>query len=176
MLPRDHFWTVPNVLSLSRLILLPVFIWALATPGYLWLAGLLVLWGVLSDVADGYLARKLGQESEWGRLIDPVADKLAVAVALGYCYIERDLPLWVLILVVGRDLTILLLAPILADRAGRLPASLMTGRLAALSLGLLALCYILEVERLKLPMLAVSVFMLFLSSLLYAKRLLAHAD
>ena len=77
---------------------------------------------------------------------------------------------------VGRDLAILLLAPVLANRAGRLPASIMVGRLAALSLGLLALVYILEVETLKRPMLAASVFLLFLSSLMYARRLFAHAD
>ena len=164
------------MLSLSRLVLLPAFIWALATPGYLWLAGLLVLWGVLSDVADGYLARKLGQQSEWGRLIDPVVDKLTLAVALGYCYVARDLPLWMLLLVVGRDLAILLLARVLADRAGRLPASIMVGRLAALSLGLLVLVYVLEAEPLKRPMLAVSVFMLFLSSFMYARRIRTHAD
>jgi len=176
MLPRGRFWTVPNVLSLSRLVLLPLFIWALATPGYLWLAGVLLLWGVLSDVADGYLARKLDQQSEWGRLLDPVADKLTLGVALGYCYVARDLPLWVLLLVVGRDLAILLLARVLADRAGRLPASIMVGRLAALSLGLLAIVYVLEVDPLKRPMLAVSVFLLFLSSLMYARRLWTHAD
>jgi CDP-diacylglycerol--glycerol-3-phosphate 3-phosphatidyltransferase len=176
MLPQGRFWTVPNMLSLSRLALLPLFIYALTEPRYHWLAVLLILLAVVTDVLDGYLARRLHQESEWGRLLDPLADKLAVAAALIYCYLARDLPLWVLMLVLGRDLVILAAAPFMGRRLGRLPASNLSGRLAALSFGLLALVYILELQALKIPMLAVSVFMLLLSGILYTTRLFAYAD
>jgi CDP-diacylglycerol--glycerol-3-phosphate 3-phosphatidyltransferase len=176
MLPQGRFWTVPNVLSLSRLALLPLFIYALTEPRYHWLAVCLILLAVATDVLDGYLARRLNQESEWGRLLDPLADKLAVAAALIYCYLARDLPLWVLMLVLGRDLVILAAAPLIGRRLGRLPASNLSGRLAALSFGLLALVYILDLEVLKTPMLAVSLSMLLLSGIRYTTRLFAHAD
>jgi CDP-diacylglycerol--glycerol-3-phosphate 3-phosphatidyltransferase len=176
MLPQGRFWTLPNVLSLSRIALLPLFIYALSEPDLLWLAGLLVFYGMLSDLADGWLARRLNQTSEWGRLLDPLADKLAVGLALIFCYVARSLPLWALVLILGRDLLILTLAPVLARRVGRLPASLLAGRLAALSFALLALVYILELEHWQTPALAAATAMLLLSSTAYMRRLWSHAE
>jgi len=175
MLPRGRFWTVPNILSLSRLALLPLFIYALSEPGLLWLAGILVLYGVTSDVLDGYLARRLHQISEWGKLIDPVADKTTVAVALLFCYFARELPLWLLLLIVSRDVVILIVSPFLAQRLGGLPPSNLAGRLTALSFGLLALVYILKIEPLEVPMIVIAVGMLTLSSILYIRRIVRHA-
>jgi cardiolipin synthase len=176
MLPKGRFWTVPNALSLSRLALLPLFVYALSQPRYHWLAAALVLYAVITDVLDGYLARRLGQQSEWGKFLDPLSDKLAVAAALIFCYVAKDLPLWILLLVLSRDLVILALAPYLGRKLGHLPPSHLSGRLAALSFGLLALVYILELQPLKTPMLAASVFLLLLSSTLYTTRLFKHAD
>jgi cardiolipin synthase len=175
MMPGGRFWTVPNALSLSRIALLPLFVWALIEPARLWLAGALMAWGIVSDVLDGFLARLLKQESEWGRIIDPLADKLTVGVALLFCYVSRGLPLWVLVLVLGRDLSILLGAPLLAQRIGRLPQSNMTGRLAALSLGVVAVIYVLNIEAFKDLSLIVASILLVLSSTLYLLRLTRNA-
>jgi CDP-diacylglycerol--glycerol-3-phosphate 3-phosphatidyltransferase len=175
MLPRGKFWTVPNALSLSRLVLLPLFVYALSKPELLWLAGVLVTYGIASDALDGYIARRWNQSSEWGKLLDPLADKLTVSVALIYCYLERSLPLWVLLLIVSRDLAILALAPLVTRRAGELPKSNLLGRLTALSLAVLAFVYILDFEAAQLPMTATVVIMLLLSSVSYIKRLTAYA-
>lgn len=174
-MPGGRFWTVPNVLSLSRIALLPLFIWSLYRPGYLWLAGALIAWGIVSDLLDGYLARLLNQESEWGRVLDPLADKLGLAAVLIFCYAARDLPLWVVVLVVGRDLFILVLAPVLAGRMGELPQSNMPGRLAALFFGIVALVYFLNLEEIKIPVLAAAMILLFFSSTLYFLRLTKNA-
>lgn len=175
MMPGGKFWTVPNALSLSRIALLPLFIWALYQPGYLWLAGVLVAWGIVSDMLDGYLARLLHQESEWGRVLDPVGDKLATATALIFCYVARDLPLWVVVLIVGRDAAILMLSPLLARRMGQLPQSNMAGKLAAFFFGIVAVIYVLEIEELKIPALAAATLLLFYSSTLYFLRLTKNA-
>jgi len=176
MFPRGRFWTVPNVLSLSRLALLPVFIYALSEPGMMWLAGALVFYGVVSDLLDGYLARRLNQITEWGKLIDPVSDKITVAVALLFCYFNRGLPLWLLLLILSRDFVILIMAPVLARRFGTLPPSNMAGRLTALSFGLLALVYILEFKQLITPLTVVALALLAVSSVSYGRRIFAHAD
>ena len=167
---------MPNALSLSRLALLPLFIYALSEPGLMWLAGVLVLYGVLSDVLDGYIARRFNQITEWGKLIDPVADKITVAVALLFCYFNRGMPLWILLLILSRDLVILLVAPIVARRMGQLPPSNLTGRLTALSLGLLALVYILEFNKLIMPATIAALALLAASSVSYARRVCAHAN
>ena len=167
---------MPNLLSVSRLALLPLFIWSLVTPGHLRLTVGLVAYGVVTDLLDGYLARRLGQVTEWGRILDPLSDKLAAASVLVYCYFERGLPLWILLLILGRDLLILGLSPLLSQRRGKLPGSILSGRLAALSLALLAAVYVFKVEQATVPALAVATVLLFISSVQYILRLFRHAD
>ncbi len=74
--------TIPNVVSLARLSLIPVFLWLLLSKDDPVAAGW--LFGVIgaTDWVDGFLARRLGQESEFGKLLDPLADRVAVFVAL----------------------------------------------------------------------------------------------
>jgi CDP-diacylglycerol--glycerol-3-phosphate 3-phosphatidyltransferase len=176
MWPQGPFFTVPNLLSLSRLALLPLFIWSLVTPGYLWLVLGLVAYGVVTDLLDGYLARHLGQVTEWGRILDPLSDKLAAAAALVYCYFERGLPLWILVVILGRDLLILGLSPLFSRRSGQLPGSILSGRLAALSLAVLAAVYLFELEPARVPALAVATVLLFISSVQYTSRLFRHVN
>jgi CDP-diacylglycerol--glycerol-3-phosphate 3-phosphatidyltransferase len=176
MWPQGPFLTVPNLLSLSRLAVLPLFLWSVGRPGYLWLTIGLVAYGIVSDLLDGYLARRLGQESEWGRLLDPLSDKLILASVFVFCYVARDLPLWIVILVIGRDLLILGLSAQWSRRWGHLPASILSGRLAALSLTLLATAYIFDLEQAKVPTLAVALLLWFISSVQYTMRLTQHAD
>jgi len=175
MLPGGRFWTVPNILSLSRLVLLPVFFYAIARPHLYGLAAFLVAYSIVSDLLDGYLARRFGQVSDWGRLLDPLADKVTIAAGLLFCYFERGLPFWVLLAIVGRDLLILLLAPLVAHRVGRLPRSNLPGRLAALSFAILAAVYILKIEMLQAPLTIVSLVLLVLSTTVYTRRLFAYA-
>jgi len=74
-------WNVPNVISLIRLALIPVFIWLLVIAEYGWAGVLLAIIGT-TDWIDGYLARRLGQVTEVGKFLDPLADRIAVAVAV----------------------------------------------------------------------------------------------
>lgn len=77
-------WNVPNVFTLLRVALIPLLVVVHYLPFHsagLWAAGIFVL-GAVTDWLDGYLARRLGQTSAFGRFLDPVADKLLVACAL----------------------------------------------------------------------------------------------
>lgn len=87
----SDLWNVPNVISLIRLALIPVFIWLVAITEYGW-AGILL--GVIgaTDWIDGYLARRLGQVTEVGKFLDPLADRLAVFVAVIAGLISGVLP------------------------------------------------------------------------------------
>lgn len=99
---RDRVLTLPNALSLVRLLGVPVFLWLLAT-GRDGAAILVLVLGGFSDYLDGVLARRWGQVTRVGQLLDPVADRLyilAALVALGY----RGLVPWVVVgLLVLRD-------------------------------------------------------------------------
>ena len=109
-------WTVPNALSALRLLGVPVFLYLVLGPeedG--WALALLVASGI-TDFLDGWLARKLDQQSLVGQILDPVADRLyilAVVVALGL----RDIiPWWVAIILPLRDLLMWGLVPLLRTR------------------------------------------------------------
>jgi cardiolipin synthase len=95
----------PNLISLARLLSVPVALWLITTGAYGAAFWLFVAAGV-SDGVDGYLAKRLGQRTELGRYLDPLADKVllvSVYVVLG---IQDQLPSWLVILVVARDLLI----------------------------------------------------------------------
>ena len=88
-------WTIPNVLSLIRIGLLPVFallyLKSPAQPALLWWAGAVLVFSGLTDLFDGWIARRFNQISEIGKLLDPVADKLTqftVLVCLATQYVE----------------------------------------------------------------------------------------
>jgi cardiolipin synthase (CMP-forming) len=109
-------WTVPNLLSALRLLLLPVFLWLVLGPEADGLAVLVLVVSGLSDYLDGYVARKLDQASRLGAILDPVADRLYIlATVIGLA--ARDIiPLWLAIILPARDLFLWGLVPILRTR------------------------------------------------------------
>jgi len=96
-LNKKDILTVPNLLSLFRLLLIPVIIWLYCTKGNYYAAfGAVVLSG-LTDVLDGKIARHFNAITDLGKILDPVADKLTQA-ALIICLISRYPLLWALII------------------------------------------------------------------------------
>ena len=97
--------SIPNLITLARILLVPVVVWAIAT-GQIRLAFLLFLAAGISDAVDGFLAKRFGMKTELGAYLDPLADKVLIVsiyVALG---ITGVIPTWIVILVVSRDIMI----------------------------------------------------------------------
>jgi cardiolipin synthase len=97
--------SIPNLITLARILLVPVVVWAIAS-GHMLFAFLLFAAAGVSDAVDGFLAKRFGMASELGAYLDPLADKVLIVsiyVALG---IVDALPRWLVILVVSRDLLI----------------------------------------------------------------------
>ena len=96
---------LPNLITVGRILLVPVIVWAI-TSGALLFAFILFLAAGVSDAIDGYLAKRFGMQSELGSYLDPVADKaliVSIYIALG---VIEALPRWFVILVVSRDIMI----------------------------------------------------------------------
>lgn len=113
--------TVPNVLSVLRLALVPVFLALLVSGADAWALLVLVL-SSLTDFLDGWIARRFNQITRLGQLLDPAADRLYIFAALiGLAW--RDLvPWWLVAIVVGRDVFLLGLGVSLANNGfGPLP-------------------------------------------------------
>ncbi len=119
---------VPNILTWIRLIAIPIVVWCFfsdiryegdnfARP----LAGLLFALAAFTDLLDGYLARKLGQTSKFGEFLDPVADKLLVAVCL-VLLVQSDTRIEVALIaavIIGREITVSALREWMASLGAR---------------------------------------------------------
>ena len=102
----DRLLTVPNLLSVLRLLGVPLFLWLLLGPhADCWALAVLALSG-FTDWADGVLARKLNQQSSFGALLDPAADRLYILATLAGLVLRSIIPLWLALVIVGRDLVL----------------------------------------------------------------------
>ena len=111
--PSDRIWTVPNLLSALRLAGVPLFLyWVLVTEqdGR---AILLLMAAGASDYFDGKIARKYGQFSRLGQLLDPAADRLYILATLLALVVRDGLPLWWALVLIGRDVALAFTIPVL---------------------------------------------------------------
>jgi cardiolipin synthase len=109
-------WTLPNAVSMLRLLGVPLFLWLVLGPEADVLALLVLMLSGFTDWLDGYLARRLNQTSKLGEILDPVADRLyilAVVIGLGY---REIIPWWVVIILPARDAFLWCLVPFLRTR------------------------------------------------------------
>ncbi|RAI41790.1 CDP-alcohol phosphatidyltransferase family protein [Rhodoplanes roseus] len=97
---------LPNIVTIVRILLVPVLVWAIAA-GEMRLAFLLFVAAGVSDAVDGFLAKRFGMTTDFGAHLDPLADKmLIIAIFVGLGWFGR-IPLWLVILVVSRDIMII---------------------------------------------------------------------
>jgi cardiolipin synthase len=114
---QQRVWTVANLLTFLRMALIPVFAIMLVYDKHGWALATFTVAGV-SDGIDGFLARRMKQESELGTLLDPIADKLLMTTAFVMLTISSMLPqgrhlpvpFWVTACVIGRDIAIIAVA------------------------------------------------------------------
>ncbi|MBD7951630.1 CDP-alcohol phosphatidyltransferase family protein [Oerskovia sp. Sa4CUA1] len=115
--------TIPNVISLLRLALVPVFAVLIVRGNDEWALAVLAISGA-SDWLDGILARRLDQVTKLGQMLDPAADRLFILVTLVGLAWRDVVPLWVLVVILLRDVTLLCLLPVLTRHGyGPLPVS-----------------------------------------------------
>jgi CDP-diacylglycerol--glycerol-3-phosphate 3-phosphatidyltransferase len=99
---------IPNLLTMARIVAIPFFVWLLDTPtpvrGF-WACMVFTL-AAITDVLDGYLARKLGVVSVLGKFLDPLADKLIVMAALVWMVPMGRIAAWVVVLLLAREISV----------------------------------------------------------------------
>jgi cardiolipin synthase len=110
--------TLPNVISLVRLVCVPVFVWLLADDHLLAAAVLLGVLGA-SDWVDGWIARRFDQGSELGKILDPVADRVLLLVSAVALMVQGSVPIVVGVLVLAREIAVSIAALALAAAGAR---------------------------------------------------------
>lgn len=120
-------WNIPNILTIIRILLVPVFLVFILGPDFpSRLASFCVfLTAAITDFLDGRIARLFNQRSEFGKFADPLADKLLVAAALiAFTGIpETRIPLWLVLLILGREVGITLLRVLAIHRKSAMETS-----------------------------------------------------
>lgn len=116
----DRLLTVPNALSLVRLLLIPVFLWLVLVERADVLGAVVLAVSGITDWADGVVARRTGQISRVGQLLDPLVDRLTVLAALVGLALRELIPWWFVAALLLRELVLLALVPMLRRRG--LPA------------------------------------------------------
>ena len=112
----DRIVTVPNALSVARLLLIPVFLWLLlGLRADLIAVAVLVISGI-TDWADGVIARRTGQITRLGQILDPLVDRLTIAATLIGLAVREIIPWWLVALLAARELVLLALVPALRRR------------------------------------------------------------
>ncbi|MEO7862265.1 MAG: CDP-diacylglycerol--glycerol-3-phosphate 3-phosphatidyltransferase [Nitrospirales bacterium] len=104
----EAYLNLPNSLTLLRILLIPVFVWFFSesSPERALAAGLVFACAAFTDFLDGYLARKSGQITNLGKLLDPVADKLLVAAGLILLVQFQRVAVWLAIVMIAREMIV----------------------------------------------------------------------
>ena len=102
------FRNVPNALTVFRLVLVPTFLVTTALPGNWssWVAVYILILAGLTDYLDGALARKLDSLSEFGKMLDPIADKLMITAVILVLVWKGNVPLLPALIIIGRELVV----------------------------------------------------------------------
>jgi cardiolipin synthase (CMP-forming) len=111
--PTDRVVTIPNLLSVLRLLGVPLFLWlVLVREADGWAVVVLAVSG-FTDYLDGQLARRWNQMSRIGELLDPLADRLYILTTIIALTLREFIPLWLAVLLIGRDVFMVALVPAL---------------------------------------------------------------
>jgi cardiolipin synthase len=141
-----RFWTTPNVLSMLRLVLIMPLAWLIISDGPLLWIMIIVVLAIATDYFDGRIARWSNTESEWGKVLDPMADKLGGGMVVAALAIQGSIPLWFLLTLAIRDIVILVGGGIIRMKTGQIVASMWSGKVAVTAVAITALAALLRAD------------------------------
>lgn len=169
-------WTISNILSCSRIVLLAPLAYCLFTEfddNRLWAAGVLLM-GALTDFLDGYFARRFHEVSEIGKVIDPLADKIAIGAIAVFLVILGAIPVWYVALALFRDILIVAGGLYIRKKKSVIAQSNLPGKLAVSFTALYFLLSVIPTESLegfRVFVQWLSVLTMILSFVIYGQRL-----
>lgn len=165
---RLRILTPANCLSFFRILLLPLILYVLSEGNSMFLAAGLLVLAAFTDVLDGYLARKCGDVSRMGMVLDPLADKLMIGSVGAFLVSLADFPLWLIVTVVLRDCAILIGGLLLIRAKGSPVPPNLAGKLTTVLLTITLFLFIINAgPLLRLSFVWLSTLLLAVSSSIY---------
>jgi CDP-diacylglycerol--glycerol-3-phosphate 3-phosphatidyltransferase len=171
----NRFLTISNLLSITRALLAIPFGVVMLTstpPSRLW-GGIIMVLAALTDKYDGVLARKYNQITEWGKILDPVADKIAVGAVAVVLLVLGNIPIWFVVVLLIRDALIFSGGMYIKTRKGIVLQSNEAGKWTVGIVSLALFLMVLNAQSILVDIFVwASVLLLMLSSSMYVKRFL----
>ena len=148
---KEEIFTLSNFISFVRLFF--------AAPLYYFISSdeitivlLFICLAILTDMLDGFLARRWNQITTLGKILDPLADKTCTIAGFLALSFYQDMPIWVTIVIIIRDVTILMASAIIISSKKVVMASNIAGKVTVLIITLLGVVYIFDITFLKTPL------------------------
>ncbi|GIK60912.1 MAG: CDP-alcohol phosphatidyltransferase family protein [Ignavibacteriota bacterium] len=169
---RNKIFNASNSLSFLRLLLvIPAWIaFSNFDKTSRYTVAAIGIFAAITDILDGYLARKLNQITEFGKIIDPLADKVLVVFVVFNLFLIGDIPEYYFYLIVARDFLILIGGLIVSKKLGKVLPSDYLGKATVLAISFTLLMILLNVDRQSLPYLILyylSILLIFISFINY---------
>ena len=163
---------IPNAITIARLCALPLFLWvySLRAPQANWPAAIIVLLLALSDVLDGWLARRHDWQSDLGRVLDPVTDRILFLFLAGSLLLFGALPWWAVVPLMVRDALMLAGAALMLFQYHEKPSIMRGGRLANFTLVCGIEFFIIDVRRVAWPVYGVAASLYLVTGFRYIWR------
>lgn len=140
---------LPNIVSLLRSVFIPLIFYLFQNlRANIWILIFILILFSLLDNLDGYIARKINQITEFGKVVDPLIDKLFIIAFAFNLYYYKLIPLWFLIVVFLRDLIIMLAGLFLIKKINKVPASDFFGKMTAGAVGVIFIMSLLNFQSL----------------------------
>jgi cardiolipin synthase (CMP-forming) len=144
-----EIYTKSNIISLFRLFL-AIPLWFLlngfGSPDIRYITFAVCLLASFSDILDGYLARKYNEVTEFGKIIDPLADKVAVGVIIIKLFLLDQIPAYYFLMIILRDIIIFLGGMFVSKKIGRVLPSNVLGKITVINIGIVILFIILQLN------------------------------
>lgn len=171
---KSVLFTWSNVISFSRiLVAIPiVYLHYTNSQQITWTITGLVFYGIVSDYLDGFVARRTNQISEWGKILDPVADKFCAFLLFLYTVYIDLIPLWFFLIEISRDVIIMGGSLYIRKLRGKVAMAGMSGKVSVNALGLywLSVFFYPEAEAVHMLFMGNSLALMFFSFFDYLHR------
>ena len=171
-LPMSGLFTAANMLSIARMVIAPWIFVLISSGDQKEMVYTIALLAYISDLLDGYLARARNEVTEWGKVLDPLADKIFIAsVCLGMIW-SGQLSIWYIAIVLVRDILIIIAGLFFANKSDYVLPSTYVGKATVLTIILVLVCAFAGIDGLYLQIAyVVSALMIVYSLIHYSKRM-----